>query len=135
MAFAKAPLNSVISPAFFPGAGSSRAASGLFHLNAKVATSPMMRAMALSLVSPASGTVIHAARANSRVCQNRVEPVCALSPAPRQHDVFEHRDHQARIPCLLNRNILDCPRDDTSGGLGSGRSERRAAEGLDSCAD
>jgi len=55
--FASAPLNSVISPTFLPGAGSKRAANGLFHLNASVATSPTIRAMASSLVSPASGTV------------------------------------------------------------------------------
>jgi hypothetical protein len=40
-----------------PGAGSSRAASGLFHLNASVATSPTIRAISASVVSPASGTV------------------------------------------------------------------------------
>src|SRR5262249_18282071 len=57
MAFARAPLNSVISPAFLPGAGSSRAASGLFHLNASVAISPTIAAIAASLVSPGSGTV------------------------------------------------------------------------------
>ena len=55
--FASAPLNSVISPTFLPGTGSNRAAKGLFHLNASVATSPTIRAMASSLVSPASGTV------------------------------------------------------------------------------
>jgi hypothetical protein len=36
--FASAPLNSVISPTFLPDAGSNRAASGLFHLNASVGT-------------------------------------------------------------------------------------------------
>jgi hypothetical protein len=36
--FASAPLNSVISPTFLPGAGSNRAARGLFHLNASVGT-------------------------------------------------------------------------------------------------
>jgi hypothetical protein len=29
---ASAPLNSVISPTFLPGAGSNRAAKGLFHM-------------------------------------------------------------------------------------------------------
>src|SRR4029453_1976655 len=56
-AFDSAPLNSVVSPAFFPGAGNSRAASGFFHLKARVATSPIMRAIVSSLVSPGSGTV------------------------------------------------------------------------------
>ena len=46
-----------MSPACFPGAGNSRTASGLFHLNASVATSPMILAIVSSLVSPASGTV------------------------------------------------------------------------------
>src|SRR4249919_1072767 len=51
IALASAPLNSVISPALLPGAGSNLAASGLFHLNASVATSPTMLAIAASLVS------------------------------------------------------------------------------------
>src|SRR5689334_20560741 len=57
IALARAPLNSVVSPAFLPGAGSSRAAGGLCHLNASVATSPTMLAIAASVVSPGSGTV------------------------------------------------------------------------------
>ena len=55
MAFESAPLNSVISPTFLPGDGNNRTASGLFHLYASVATSPTIRAMASSLVSPATG--------------------------------------------------------------------------------
>jgi hypothetical protein len=35
IASARAPLNSVISPTFFPGAGSRRVARGLFHLRRK----------------------------------------------------------------------------------------------------
>jgi hypothetical protein len=38
IAFASAPLNSVLSPTFLPGASSSLVARGLFHLNASVAT-------------------------------------------------------------------------------------------------
>jgi hypothetical protein len=57
IAFASAPLNSVISPTFLPGAGSHRAAKGLFHLNASVATPPTSSAMASSVVLPASREV------------------------------------------------------------------------------
>src|ERR1039457_3257797 len=53
----RASSNSVRSPAFFPGTGSNRAARGLFHLKASVATSPTMRARRSSPVSPGSGTV------------------------------------------------------------------------------
>ncbi len=49
--------NAVRSPAFFPGAGSRRAASGFFHLNARLATSPMIRASCSSVMSPGSGIV------------------------------------------------------------------------------
>src|SRR5271170_2929121 len=42
-------VNSVRCPAFLPGAGSSRAASGLFHLYARDAMSPRMRAICSSL--------------------------------------------------------------------------------------
>ena len=58
IAFASAPLNSVISPAFFPGAGSSRAASGLFHLNASVATSPMICAIADKIYALSEGHIM-----------------------------------------------------------------------------
>ena len=40
-----------------PAPAAVAAASGLFHLNARVATSPTIPAMSASLVSPGSGTV------------------------------------------------------------------------------
>src|SRR5215467_6434780 len=48
--------NSVISPAFFPFTGSRRAESGLCHLTARLAISPIMPASSASEISPGSGT-------------------------------------------------------------------------------
>src|SRR3954471_10781722 len=45
------------SPALFPGTGISLAVSGLCHLNARVATSPMILASCCSETSPGRGTV------------------------------------------------------------------------------
>src|SRR2546421_4742 len=49
--------NSVISPQPLPRTGSSLAESGLCHLNARLAMSPMMRESCSALMSPGSGTV------------------------------------------------------------------------------
>src|SRR5229473_3088156 len=49
--------NSVLSPGFLPLTGRRRAESGLCHLTARLAMSPMMSSSCCSVTSPGSGTV------------------------------------------------------------------------------
>src|SRR5712692_10179106 len=49
--------NSVLSPGFLPLTGRRRAESGLCHLTARLAMSPMISSSCCSLTSPGSGTV------------------------------------------------------------------------------
>ena len=78
IAFDSAPLNSVISPTFFPGAGSSLAASGLFHLNASVATSPTIARNGRFARVAWERNRVHAACAHRRVRQYRIQTVGRL---------------------------------------------------------